>query len=93
MIGKILSDRYIIEERIGGGGMAHVYKAHDNRLDREVAIKILRQEFVDDEEFVENFKKESHSAARLNHPNIVGVFDVSYDEIEAKRLLYCYGNC
>lgn len=88
MIGKILSDRYIIEERIGGGGMAHVYKAHDNRLDREVAIKILRQEFVDDEEFVENFKKESHSAARLNHPNIVGVFDVGYDEIEGQNDYY-----
>ena len=88
MIGKTLSDRYTIQERIGGGGMANVYKAHDNRLDREVAIKILRQEFVDDEDFVENFKKESHSAARLNHPNIVGVFDVGYDEIEGQSDYY-----
>lgn len=88
MIGKILSDRYTIEEKIGGGGMANVYKAHDNRLGRKVAIKILRQEFVDDEDFVENFRKESHSAARLNHPNIVGVFDVGVENFNGQENYY-----
>ncbi len=88
MIGKLLSDRYQILERIGGGGMANVYKAHDNRLGREVAIKILRQEFVEDEDFVENFRKESHAAARLNHPNIVGVFDVGLENINGQDNYY-----
>lgn len=80
MIGKTLNNRYSIIERIGGGGMANVYKAHDNMLDRDVAIKILKPEFVHDEDFIENFRRESHSAAKLNHPNIVGIFDVGYYE-------------
>lgn len=88
MIGITLNDRYEILERIGGGGMANVYKAHDNRLGRDVAIKILKDEFVNDNEFVENFRKESYSAAKLNHPNIVGVFDVGMDQIEDTNCYY-----
>lgn len=88
MIGITLNDRYEIIERIGGGGMANVYKAHDHRLGRDVAIKILKDEFVNDDDFVENFRRESYSAAKLNHPNIVGVFDVGMDEFE--DTLYYY---
>lgn len=88
MIGKILGNRYHIIERIGGGGMADVYRAHDDKLDREVAVKVLKDEFVDDADFVEKFKKESHAAARLNHNNIVGVFDVGMDEIEEHKCYY-----
>ena len=82
-IGKLLDDRYLIIEKIGEGGMAVVFKALDNRLEREVAVKILRIEFADDEEFVARFAAESHAVAMLSHPNIVGVYDVSHnDEIE-----------
>lgn len=88
MIGITLNDRYEILERIGGGGMANVYKANDNRLGRDVAIKILKDEFVNDNEFVENFRKESYSAAKLNHPNIVGVFDVGMDQVEDTNCYY-----
>lgn len=88
MLGRILSDRYIIQERIGEGGMANVFKAKDNRLDREVAIKILKQEFVEDNDFIENFRRESYSAAKLNHQNIVGVFDVGVDVSLGQKTYY-----
>lgn len=88
MIGITLNDRYEILERIGGGGMANVYKAHDNRLGRDVAIKILKDEFANDNEFVENFRRESYSAAKLNHTNIVGVFDVGMDQVEDTKYYY-----
>lgn len=88
MIGITLNGRYTLLERVGGGGMANVYKAHDNRLGRDVAVKILKEEFVDDSDFVENFRKESYSAAQLNHQNIVGVFDVGMDEIENIKYYY-----
>lgn len=88
MIGITLNDRYEILERIGGGGMANVYKAHDNRLGRDVAIKILKDEFANDNEFVENFRRESYSAAKLNHPNIVGVFDVGMDQVDDTKYYY-----
>lgn len=88
MIGYTLNDRYTIVEQIGGGGMANVYKAHDNRLGRDVAIKILKDEFADDRELVDNFRKESHSAARLNHQNIVGVFDVGTETRDDKKYYY-----
>lgn len=76
MIGKVLGDRYEIMEKIGGGGMALVYKARCKLLNRFVAIKVLRPEFTEDEEFVKKFKRESQSAASLSHPNIVGIYDV-----------------
>ncbi len=74
--GTLLGERYEIIEKIGAGGMSIVYKAKDNRLQRFVAIKELREEFVKDEEFVAKFRKEALSAASLSHPNIVGIYDV-----------------
>lgn len=73
---KMLAGRYELIGKIGDGGMAVVYKAKDLLLNRYVAIKILRPEFTKDEQFIENFKKESQAAAGLQHPNIVGVYDV-----------------
>ncbi|MDR3294514.1 MAG: protein kinase, partial [Clostridiales Family XIII bacterium] len=73
---KILAGRYEIMEKIGDGGMAVVYKGRDRLLNRFVAIKVLRPEYTKDSSFVENFKKESQAAARLNHPSIVNVYDV-----------------
>ena len=76
MSSKLLLGRYEIIEKIGEGGMAVVYKAKDRLLNRYVAIKILRPEFTKDEQFIENFRKESQAAAGLSHPNIVNVYDV-----------------
>ncbi len=76
MIGHVLGGRYEIMERIGGGGMALVYKAHDILLNRKVAVKILRQQFVHDEEFIRRFRREAQSAASLSHPNVVSIYDV-----------------
>ena len=76
-IGLLLDDRYEILSRIGEGGMAVVYSALDRRLDRKVAVKILRDELTEDEEFRERFLSESHAVAMLSHPNIVAVYDVS----------------
>ncbi|WP_040204933.1 Stk1 family PASTA domain-containing Ser/Thr kinase [Neobacillus jeddahensis] len=76
MIGKRLSDRYKILEMIGGGGMANVYLAHDMILDRDVAVKMLRLDFANDEEFIRRFRREAQSATSLAHPNIVNIFDV-----------------
>ena len=78
--GTLLGERYEIIEKIGAGGMSIVYKAKDNRLQRYVAIKELREEFVQDEEFVSKFRKEALSAASLSHPNIVGIYDVGSDK-------------
>jgi len=76
MIGRVLGDRYEVLEKIGGGGMALVYKAKCRLLNRFVAIKVLRPEFTEDEEFVKKFRREAQSAASLSHPNIVGIYDV-----------------
>jgi len=77
---KILGGRYEIIERIGGGGMAIVYKARCSLLNRFVAIKVLRPEFTSDKDLVEKFKRESQAAASLSHPNIVNVYDVGEDD-------------
>lgn len=74
--GKILGNRYEIIEKIGNGGMATVYKSKDRILNRYVAVKILRDEFTTDEEFIKRFRIEAQSAASLTHPNIVSIFDV-----------------
>jgi serine/threonine protein kinase/beta-lactam-binding protein with PASTA domain len=74
--GKILGNRYEILEEIGNGGMAHVYKAKCMLLNRFVAVKILRSEFVSDEEFLARFNAEAQAAAALSHPNIVSIYDV-----------------
>lgn len=73
---KLLAGRYELTGKIGEGGMAVVYKAKDRLLNRYVAIKILRPEYTKDEQFVQNFKKESQAAAGLQHPNIVSIYDV-----------------
>lgn len=72
----VLDERYVIENEIGAGGMAIVYKAHDTMLNRTVAVKVLRPEFKQDEEFIKRFDIEAKSAAGLNHPNIVAIYDV-----------------
>ncbi len=71
----VLGDRYTLVELLGDGGMAKVYLARDNSLDREVALKVLREQFAGDEEFVERFRREAMSVAALNHPGIVQVYD------------------
>jgi beta-lactam-binding protein with PASTA domain/predicted Ser/Thr protein kinase len=76
VVGAVLSDRYEIIEKLGGGGMAVVYKAKDTLLGRLVAIKVLRDQFAQDETFVERFGREAQAGARLSHPNIVSIFDV-----------------
>lgn len=77
LIGKLLDNRYEIQSIIGEGGMAVVYKAFCHRLNRFVAIKVLRDEFAEDEDFRRRFLAESHAIAMLSHPNIVAVYDVS----------------
>lgn len=80
MIGLILGNRYEIIEEIGKGGMAHVYKAHCNLLNRMVAIKVLRQDLEEDSDFLRRFNTEAQAAASLVHPNIVSIFDFGYDQ-------------
>ncbi len=80
MEGQMLGNRYLLLEKIGGGGMAVVYKARCTLLNRFVAIKILRSEFTNDEEFVKRFKVEAQAVASLSHPNVVSIYDVGYQE-------------
>ena len=75
-IGTIIADRYEVIDTVGSGGMSVVYKALDHRLNRNVAIKVLKEEFSNDKTFVSKFRVEAQSAAGLSHPNIVNVFDV-----------------
>jgi serine/threonine protein kinase len=75
----ILNDRYQLEERLGSGGMAVVYRALDLMLERYVAIKVLRENFSDDPDFQEKFRQEAKAAANLSHPNIVTVHDFGFD--------------
>ena len=77
--GRLLGNRYEIIEKIGSGGMATVYKAKCHVLNRYVAVKILRDEFTTDEEFIKRFEVEAKSAASITHPNIVSVYDVGVD--------------
>src|SRR5437773_9006578 len=71
----LVDGRYRISARIGTGGMADVYVAHDEHLGRDVALKMLHRRFAQDQEFVERFRREASAAAGLQHPNVVGVFD------------------
>lgn len=79
MLQRELGHRYKLTEFIGGGGMADVYKAHDKLLDRSVAVKILHEQFRNDEEFIGKFHLEAKSAAGLSHPNIVSIYDVGVE--------------
>ena len=76
-LGQTLDERYEILERIGEGGMAVVYKALDHRLNRYVAVKIMRDEMAEDEEFRRRFSAESHAVAMLSNPNIVAVYETN----------------
>lgn len=92
MIGQVLGNRYEILDRIGGGGMALVYKGHDRLLNRKVAVKVLRQQYVHDEEFIRRFRREAQAAASLSHPNVVSIYDVGQeDEIHFIVMEYIEG--
>ena len=80
LIGKIIGNRYEILEEVGLGGMATVYKAKDHVLNRLVAVKVLKDEFTTDADFVKRFNTEAQSAASLSHPNIVSIYDVGHEE-------------
>ncbi len=88
MIGKILGNRYEVLEKIGEGGMAKVYKAKCHLLNRYVAVKVLKDEFSNDEEFVKKFRRESQAAASLTHPNILNIYDVGTEIIDDKPVHY-----
>ena len=78
--GTLLAGRYEIVGRIGAGGMSNVYKAKDQKLNRFVAVKVLKPEFSADATFVKKFRVEAQSAAGLSHPNIVNVYDVGEED-------------
>jgi len=80
VIGTLLGNRYEVLEQVGGGGMALVYRAKDVYLNRIVAIKILREQFTSDEEFVTRFRREAQAVASLSHSNIVSIYDVGQDK-------------
>lgn len=80
MIGKRLNDRYRILRTIGGGGMANVYLAHDMILDRDVAVKVLRLDYVNENDLMKRFQREAQSATSLTHPNIVSMYDVGDED-------------
>lgn len=88
MINKILANRYEILEKIGTGGMGNVFKAHDRKLDRIVAIKVLKLEYNEDNNFIRKFKRESLAAASISHPNIVSIYDVGTEKVEDKEVHY-----
>ena len=73
--GTIIDGRYRVLHRLGAGGMADVYLAQDEQLDREIALKLLHRRFAEDPGFVERFRREAQAAASLQHPNVVSVFD------------------
>jgi serine/threonine-protein kinase len=80
LLGRVLDGRYRVQSHIADGGMASVYLALDTRLDRDVALKVLRRDLAQDEAFVTRFRREARSAARLSHPNVVAVFDQGEDD-------------
>src|SRR5699024_5088354 len=77
--GQLLNERYLIKHSIAGGGMAIVYAAHDNILDRKVEIKILRLEYKNDSEFIERFDREAQAASSISHTNVVNIYDIGED--------------
>jgi len=80
MVERVLDGRYALEMLVGSGGMADVYRAKDQLLERTVAVKILHQQYENDTEFIARFQREAKAAARITHPNIVNVFDVGVAE-------------
>jgi len=93
LIGRVLDDRYVIGQRIARGGMASVFMATDKRLDRVVAVKVMHSGMGDDRQFTERFVREARSAAKLNHSNVVAVFDQGADgEVTYLVMEYVPGN-
>ena len=86
---QLVDNRYRLVKSLGSGGMADVYLAHDDTLDRDVALKVMSSRYASDEEFVERFKREAQSAAALSHPNIVSIFDRGALPVAA-RLMQAY---
>jgi eukaryotic-like serine/threonine-protein kinase len=84
-VGERLGDRYDLEEQVGGGGMSRVYRARDVVLERDVAIKVLHEQYSRDPELVERFRREARAIARLSHPNIVTVIDRG--EVEGRQFI------
>jgi serine/threonine protein kinase len=80
VVGKTIAGRYELEEVVGHGGMSSVYRAHDSLLERYVALKILHEQYNEDDDFVERFKREARSVAQLQHPSIVTVIDRGEEE-------------
>src|ERR671921_2678704 len=80
MLGRVLDRRYRIDAKIARGGMAAVYEAHDLRLNRVCAVKVMHTDLGDDHDFGTRFVREAHSAARLSHPNVVSVTDQGDDD-------------
>ena len=80
LVGLVFDHRYEVRQKIGVGGMADVYQGKDTLLGRPVAIKILHQNFGSDQDFVARFKREAQAAGKLNHPNVVSMYDVGYDQ-------------
>ena len=80
LVGKYIGGRYAILEKVGNGGMATVYRAKDNVLNRFVAVKVLKDEYTTDTEFIRRFNAEAQAAAGLTHPNIVSVYDVGHED-------------
>ncbi|MFW5998694.1 MAG: Stk1 family PASTA domain-containing Ser/Thr kinase [Halanaerobiaceae bacterium] len=80
MIDKIINDRYKIIKKLGKGGMAVVYEARDLLLDREVAVKMLRSEYISNQEFINKFQHEARAVARISHPNVVSIYDIGQDK-------------
>ena len=91
-IGQVVKERYEIEEVLGEGGMAFVYKAKDRQLQRTVAIKTLKPNYVNQEKFVDRFRREAQTAANLNHPNIVQIFDWGIEDEPYFVMEYIEGN-
>ena len=75
LVVRLIGGRYELADRIGGGGMADVFRAHDRTLDRDVALKLMRPAFATDSEFVERFHREAEAMSAIEHPNVVRVFD------------------
>src|SRR6201995_519265 len=78
--GDVIADRYELEELVGTGGMSTVFRAHDVQLERRVAVKILREHYAEDPEYLERFRREARAVAKLSHPNIVTVIDRGDDD-------------
>ncbi|MGF7238505.1 MAG: Stk1 family PASTA domain-containing Ser/Thr kinase [Frankia sp.] len=88
VVGRLLDGRYAVAERLAVGGMATVYVAHDNRLDREVALKVMHPGYTHDREYVARFHREAMAAARLNSPHVVSILDQGTDDGYGGRVVY-----